>query len=56
MTKYQQARRSAIIAQLSELSRDGWRAAKPYDYQHLEAELRELEAELRDSRGYRRGA
>ena len=55
MTKYQQARRSAIIAQLCELSRNSWRDAKPCDYLPLEAELRKLEAELRDSPGYRRG-
>jgi hypothetical protein len=29
MTKYQQARRAAIIAQLCELSRNGWAGAKP---------------------------
>lgn len=36
-------RRSEIIRQLSELSRDGWVNAKPIDYLPLEAELRRLE-------------
>lgn len=43
MTKKQRARRTAIIKQLSELSRDGWKNTKPCDYQPLEAELRQLE-------------
>lgn len=38
-----QKRRSALIAELSRLSRDGWAHARPEDYQPLEAELRTLE-------------
>lgn len=38
-----QQRRSAIIKQLAELSRNGWANAKPYDYEPLEAELRALQ-------------
>jgi hypothetical protein len=41
-TKKDQARRSEIIKQLSELSRDGWWRACRYDYVPLERELREL--------------
>jgi hypothetical protein len=37
-------RRSAIIAELSRLSRDGWANALPCDYEPLERELRALEA------------
>lgn len=43
-TRKAAARRRAIIAELSRLSRDGWRHAKPADYEPLERELRELEA------------
>ena len=35
----ERAKRSAIIAELSRLSRDGWRNAKPCDYEPLEREL-----------------
>lgn len=44
MTSKQRQRRIEIIKQLSDLSRDGWARAKPYDYQPLEAELRALES------------
>lgn len=37
------ARRSAIIAELSRLSRNGWANARPCDYEPLEAELRSIE-------------
>jgi hypothetical protein len=43
MTKKQQARRREIVAQLAELSRNGWASAQPYDYQALERELRQIE-------------
>ena len=46
MTKKLRDRRHAIINQLSDLSKDGWRHAKPCDYQPLERELREIEAAL----------
>lgn len=36
-------RRSVIIAELSRLSRDGWRGARPEDYRPLEAELAEID-------------
>jgi hypothetical protein len=35
-------RRTAIIKALSDLSRNGWANARPYDYEPLEAELRKL--------------
>lgn len=38
----QRKRRSAIIRELSHLSRNGWAHAKPYDYEPLEAELKTL--------------
>lgn len=38
------ARRSAIIAELCRMSRDGWQNARPCDYEPLERELRELES------------
>lgn len=41
-------RRSIIVRQLCDLSRDGWRHAKPCDYQPLERELRRIEAQLED--------
>jgi hypothetical protein len=37
-------RRLEIIKRLSDLSRDGWRYASPYDYKPLESELRAIEA------------
>ena len=40
-------RRSEIIRELCRLSRNGWRDAKPCDYEPLERELRELELETR---------
>lgn len=44
MTHAQAAkRRSEIIRLLSELSRNGWRDARPCDYEPLERELRSLE-------------
>lgn len=43
VTKKQlQDRINEIIKQLSEMSRDGWKNAKPYDYQPLEEELASL--------------
>lgn len=36
-------RRAEIIRLLSELSRDGWAASQPSDYEPLERELREIE-------------
>lgn len=44
MTKAQQKRRSELIRQLSELSRNGWASAQEYDYKPLEKELAELES------------
>lgn len=47
------ARRSSIVKQLSELSRDGWAGARFEDYAPLEQELRALDArraELEDRR------
>jgi hypothetical protein len=46
MTRKLQNRRCVIINQLSELSKDSWRHAKPCDYEPLERELRDLEAAL----------
>jgi len=40
-------RRRVIVNILSDLSRDGWRHAKPSDYEPLERELREIEAQLK---------
>lgn len=37
--KQRKTRRSAIIVELSRLSRDGWQHAKPCDYIPLEKEL-----------------
>lgn len=42
MTKTQRKRRSEIIRQLSELSRDGWARARYEDYSPLEKELEQL--------------
>jgi hypothetical protein len=39
-------RKRELIRQLSDLSRNGWRLAKPYDYLPLEAELREINKRL----------
>jgi hypothetical protein len=44
MTKTQKKRRSAIIRELSNLSKNGWNNARPEDYLPLESELRALEA------------
>jgi hypothetical protein len=45
MTKTQkQKRRSEIIKQLSDLSRNGWAGALECDYKPLEKELAELDA------------
>jgi hypothetical protein len=41
-----QRRRREIIRALSDLSRDGWSAAKHFDYAPLEAELREINRAL----------
>lgn len=43
MTKAQRNRRSEIVRQLSELSRNGWENARECDYKPLERELAELE-------------
>lgn len=40
-------RRSVIIKELSDMSRDGWKNARPTDYLPLEAELREIERKLK---------
>ena len=45
--KQMQKRRSIIVHQLCEMSREGWKNAKMSDYQPLEAELRTLEPALR---------
>jgi hypothetical protein len=37
-------RRSQIIKELSDLSRNGWALARPFDYEPLERELRALDA------------
>ena len=44
MTKREAARAAAIIRELTKLSRNGWRDARPSDYLPLEAELRMLTA------------
>lgn len=44
MTKTQrQKRRSELIKQLSDLSRNGWANAMEYDYKPLEKELAEID-------------
>jgi hypothetical protein len=43
-------RRSFIIGELCRLSRDGWKHARPCDYEPLERELRELPAPTRERR------
>lgn len=46
--------RAAIIrSELVRMSRDGWKNAKPEDYQPLERELREIEAEQTRREGKR---
>ncbi len=40
-------RRSIIVRQLCEMSRNGWKDAKPCDYLPLEAELRTIEPLLK---------
>lgn len=42
MTRKQQQRKSAILSELSKLSRKGWQHARPEDYQILEKELASL--------------
>lgn len=42
MTRDQKKRRTAIIKELSRLSRNGWRDARPCDYEPLEREIRNL--------------
>lgn len=37
-------RRREIVAQLAELSRNGWENARPCDYEPLEQELADLDA------------
>jgi hypothetical protein len=44
LTHRDRARRSAIIRELSDLSRNGWSQARPCDYQPLERELEALNA------------
>ena len=39
-------RKRDIMRQLSDLAREGWKAAKPFDYIPLEAELREINKRL----------
>lgn len=47
MTKRQMVkRRSDLIVELCKLSRNGWRDARPVDYQPLEAELNIINAKL----------
>lgn len=41
-------RRSEIVRQLADLSRDGWANARPEDYRELEAELHDLDEYRRD--------
>lgn len=43
LTRKEKARWRAIVSQLRELSRDGWKHAKPCDYEPLERELRALD-------------
>lgn len=43
MTKVQRQRRSFLIKELSDLSRNGWANARPEDYIPLEKELAALE-------------
>lgn len=43
LTARELERRRVIRAQLCELSKDGWRHAKPCDYEPLERELRQLD-------------
>jgi hypothetical protein len=50
LTKKEFSRLREIIRQLCELSRDGWRHAKPCDYRPLEAELKALEAKRKHAR------
>jgi hypothetical protein len=40
------ARHSAIVNQLSQMSRDGWRNVSPLDYMPLERELALIEQQL----------
>ena len=54
MTKKQAARAQAIIRELTRMSRDGWKGAKPYDYLPLERELRGLNEIARKGRKARR--
>ena len=39
-------RRAALNQELSNMSREGWKGAKQYDYLPLEKELREIENAL----------
>lgn len=43
LTQKQRRRRSVLIHELSNLSRNGWAGARYEDYAPLEAELKELE-------------
>jgi len=40
-------RRAQIMSELSHMSKDGWKNAKPYDYLPLEKELRLIEPKIR---------
>lgn len=42
LTAKERARKSAIVHQLCDLSRNGWAAARSGDYQPLERELEQL--------------
>lgn len=48
MTTAKRKRRSEIIRQLANLSRNGWADARSFDYEPLERELRELTEDQAD--------
>jgi hypothetical protein len=50
LTSAEKKRRDEILSQLVELSRNGWRNARPSDYEPLERELREIETRQVDPR------
>lgn len=49
MTRKQKKRRTEIIRQLSDLSKDSWRNARYEDYAPLEAELRKLQQDAQEA-------
>ncbi len=51
--KQLQQRRSAIINELTNMSRDGWHYSKTGDYWPLEAELREINDRFNTARANR---